>query len=155
MCAFSEGELFSWGNSYGFPHCLQLSALPCASPEFLSEPFRASECKRKALEEGLWSDRVLTFHDARSVSREEISKGASGAHTCRFLDLHVCRLLHRITCLKKDYLAGSCLPNISLEQVFTAEIQWPDSNVYDRNSASYLMPATHWPLSHWKTLLSQ
>lgn len=63
---------------------------------------------------------------------------------------------NRIMCLKKDYLAGSCLPNISLEQILTAEIQWPDSNVYDRNSASYyFMPATHWPLSHWKTLLSK
>lgn len=29
----------------------------------------------------------------------------------------------RIMCFKKDYLVGSCFPNISPEQVFIADIQ--------------------------------
>lgn len=62
---------------------------------------------------------------------------------------------NRIMCLIKDYLAGSCFPDISPEQVFAADIQWPDRNIYGRNSASSLMPATHWLRSYWETLLSK
>lgn len=156
MCAFPGDGLFSWGNS---PLCLatdcSLSALPCASPAFLSEPFRASGGKRKAPEQVLWGGRVLTSPDAHSISGEVSVKVSVGPTLADFLIYMSVDYSNRIMCLKKDYLAGSCLPNISLEQVFTAEIQWPDSNVCDRNSASCLMPATHWPLSHWETLLSK
>lgn len=134
-----------------------LLCLPCASPAPVSQPLMAFGGKRKALVPQLWDGQVLSSSAALlRISRDLISAKVSVGPTSADFSIPMSvDYSSRIMCLKKDYLAGSCLPNISLEQVFTAELQWPDSSVYDRNSASYLMPGTRWLLSHWKTLLSE
>lgn len=98
---------------------------------------------------------MLTSPNGHSISKEESAKVSVGPTLADFLNYVPIDYSNRIMCLKKDYRAGSCLPNITPEQVFTADLQWPDRNIYGRSSASPLMPATPWPLSHWRTLLSK
>lgn len=66
---------------------------------------------------------MLTSPDGCGISREESAKVSVGPTLAGFLIYTSVDYSNRIMCLKKDYLAGSCLPNISQEQVFTAEIQ--------------------------------
>ena len=135
MCAFPGDGLFSWGgSSLGLVTDCSLSALPCAFAAFLSEPFRVSGGPRRAPEPALWGGRVLTSPDGHSISRDESAKVSVGPTLAHFMIFMSVNYPNRILCLKKDYFAGSCLPNINLEQGFTAEMQWPDSNIYDRNS---------------------
>lgn len=106
--------------------------------------------------DSLWDGQVLPSLGALlHISREDQQRCPWGLHLQTSSIPMSVDYSDRIMCLKKDYLAGSCLPNISLEEVFTAELQWPDSSVYDRNGANYLVPAARWSLSHWKTLLSE
>lgn len=143
MCAFPGDGRFSWGNSS------LLLATDCPVPP---QNFYLKHSGHLGVKGKPWSrcfgvaGRSLPLMATASAEKNQ-AKVSEGPTLAGFLIYMSVDQSNRIMRLKKDYLAGSCLPNISPEQVFTAEIQRPDSNVYGRNSASYLTPATHCPLS--------